>query len=76
MPAPLQEVLVPGGRHAVMTYRGAHAGLSAAYDYLYGTWLPGSGQEVGASPVFERYLNSPADTTLQDLLTEVCLPLA
>ena len=76
VPAPLQDVVVAGGRHAVMTYRGPYAGLTAAYDFLYCTWLPGSGQEVGAHPVFEHYLNSPADTPPEELLTEVCLPLA
>lgn len=76
MPAPLVEVLVPAGRHAVMTYTGPYAGLSAAYDYLYCTWLPGSGQEVGSAPVFEHYLNSPATTAPEKLQTEVCLPLA
>ena len=76
IPAPLNEVRLPAGRHAVMVYKGHYAGLSAAYDYLYGTWLPGSGQDVGVDPVFEHYLNSPADTSPEDLLTEVCLPLA
>jgi AraC family transcriptional regulator len=76
VPPPLAEVLLPGGRHAVMTYKGPYAGLSAAYDYLYASWLPGSGHDVGASPVFEHYLNSPADTPPEALLTDVCLPLA
>lgn len=76
VPAPLQVMLVPAGRHAVLTYQGPYAGLSAAYDYLYGNWLPGSGQEVGAAPVYEHYLNTPADTAPDALLTELCLPLA
>ena len=76
VPAPLQEVVVAAGDYAVMTYTGPYAGLPLAYDYLYGTWLPASGREVGAQPVIEQYLNNPADTPPDRLVTEVCLPLA
>ena len=74
--APLEEVTLPAGRHAVMTYKGPYAGLPAAYDQLYCTWLPASGKEPGNSQVFEVYLNTPMDTAPEDLLTEICLPLA
>lgn len=72
---PLVEVLLPAGRHAVLTYKGPYAGLSAAYEQLFGLWLPQSGQEAADSPVFEVYLNTPMDTAPEDLLTEICLPL-
>ncbi|MCX8509556.1 MAG: AraC family transcriptional regulator [Rhodobacteraceae bacterium] len=73
--APLEEVLLPAGRHAVLTFKGPYAGLPAAYDQLFSTWLPGSGHEPADSPVFEVYLNSPMDTAPEDLITEICLPL-
>ena len=76
IPAPLQEVVVAAGPYAVLTYTGPYAGLPLAYDYLYRTWLPASGHQVGAQPVIELYLNSPADTAPDKLVTEVCLPLA
>ena len=76
VPAPLQELVVAAGAYAVMTYTGPYAGLPLAYDYLYGTWLPASGREVGVQPVIEHYLNSPGDTAPDKLVTEVCLPLA
>lgn len=72
---PLVEVILPAGRHAVLTYRGPYVGLQAAYDQLFGQWLPQSGEEAADSPVFEVYLNTPMDTAPQDLLTEICLPL-
>jgi len=72
---PLVEVLLPAGRHAVLTYKGPYAGLSAAYEQLFGLWLPQSGEEAADSPVFEVYLNTPMDTAPEDLLTEICLPL-
>jgi AraC family transcriptional regulator len=72
---PLEVVHLPGGPHAVMTYRGPYAGLGAAYGLLFGQWLPASGREPADSPVFEIYLNSPMDTAPEDLLTEICVPL-
>jgi len=74
--APLEEVRLPAGRHAVLTFKGPYAGLAAAYDQLFGVWLPSSGEAPADSPVFEVYLNTPMDTAPEDLLTEICLPLA
>lgn len=56
---------------AVMHCKGPYAGLKAAYDYLFGEWLPKSGED----PSFEIYLNDPTDTALDDLLTDICVPL-
>jgi AraC family transcriptional regulator len=74
--APLEEVALPGGRHAVLTYTGPYAGLPAAYDQLFSVWLPQSGEEPAQSPAFEHYLNSPMDTPPEALVTEILLPLA
>ena len=72
---PLEAVMLAAGRTAVLTYRGPYAGLPAAYDQLFGVWLPASGEEPADQPSFEVYLNSPMDTAPQDLLTELHLPL-
>jgi AraC family transcriptional regulator len=72
---PLEEVRLPAGRLAVLTFTGPYAGLPAAYDQLLGVWLPPSGEVPTDSPMFEVYLNSPMDTAPEDLVTEVCLPL-
>ncbi len=73
--APLEEVALPAGRQAVLTYKGPYAGLPAAYDELFGIWLPQSGEEPADAPSFEVYLNSPTDTAPEDLVTELHLPL-
>ena len=75
MPEGLDEVAVPGGRMAVMHYKGPYAGLPAAYEYLYGQWLPGSGEEPRDAPPFEIYLNEPSTTAPDDLLTDICVPI-
>lgn len=73
---PLAEVLLPAGDYAVLTHRGPYAGLQASYDRLYGHWLPASGREPADSAVFENYLNTPGEVAPDDLLTEICVPLA
>ncbi len=75
LPDGFEEVSTHGGKTAVLTFRGPYAGLKGAYDYLFGVWLPSSGQEAAEAPVYENYLNAPADTAPDDLLTEICLPL-
>jgi AraC family transcriptional regulator len=73
--APLQEYRMPPTRIAVLTHKGPYAELKASYDYLYGLWLPSSGEEAADLPPFEAYLNTPQDTAPADLLTEICVPL-
>ncbi len=75
LPDPLEEVRLPAGRHAVMHFRGPYAGLPAAYDTLYGSWLPSSGEEPADAPPFEIYHNTPMDTAPEDLRTDICIPL-
>ena len=75
IPEPLQEYRLPAGPHAVLTFKGPYAGLPAAYDQLFGLWLPASGRSTADHPSFEVYLNSPMDTPQDQLLTELCLPL-
>ena len=70
---PLTELLLLGGRYAVMHYQGPYSGLKAAYGHMYGTWLPQSGAELGDQAPIEVYLNSPMDTAPDDLLTDVCV---
>lgn len=72
---PLQVVAITGGPHAVLRHRGPYPDMKAAYDWLFGEWLVGSGREAADAPVFETYLNSPQDTRPADLLTDIHLPL-
>lgn len=66
---------LPAGRTAVLTFKGPYAGLHAAYEDLYGRWLPQSGEEPADTPCCEIYLNDPRDTAPDDLVTEICMPL-
>lgn len=75
MPDSLEEITVPGGKIARLRFTGPYAGLKAAYDYLYGVWLPESGEEPRDGPAMEIYLNSPADTAPEELVTDICMPI-
>ncbi|MEW2912883.1 AraC family transcriptional regulator [Leisingera sp. JC11] len=75
LPEGMEEVSLPGGRAAVLTYKGPYSGIRAAYHSLFGNWLPQSGEEPTDQPCYEVYLNNPRETAPEDLLTEICLPL-
>ena len=76
LPKGLEEVRLPAGKTAMLRFTGPYSGLPAAYDYLYGVWLPASGLEAANAPAFEVYLNTPMDTSPEDLITELHLPVA
>lgn len=67
---------LPGGRHAVLLHKGPYAELHKAYNWLFGTWLPMSGEEPADRPCFEEYLNNPQEVPPEEWLTEISLPLS
>lgn len=69
------KMAIAGGRYATIVHKGPYAGLKAAYDWLYGTWLPQSGEEPADRPAFEECLNNPRNTPPDELLTEIFLPV-
>ncbi len=75
VPEGMEAVSADGGRFAVLHYTGPYAGLKAAYDYLYGQYIPQNGLELRDAPAMEIYLNGPQDTAPDDLKTEVCAPI-
>jgi AraC family transcriptional regulator len=72
---PLEPITLPAGRYAVLTFKGPYTGLPTGYDQLYGSWLPGSGEEPADAPVYELYINTPMTVAPDDLITEIHLPL-
>ncbi|GAA2937029.1 AraC family transcriptional regulator [Microbacterium luteolum] len=75
VPEPLHARTIPAGRHAVLRYVGPYSSMHRAYRWLYGVWLPSSGEEPRDHPVFEEYLTDPADTAPTASVTEIILPL-
>jgi AraC family transcriptional regulator len=72
----LTAVHIEGGRYATIIHTGSYSELKTAYDWLYGTWLPGGGEEPRNLPCLEEYLNDPRQVAAKDLETAVMLPLA
>jgi AraC family transcriptional regulator len=73
--APLAKAAIIGGPYAVLRYQGPYSNMHAAYDWLFGNWLVGSGRDAADAPVFEEYLNNPRGTAPTELLTDIYLPL-
>ncbi|CCO24088.1 AraC family transcriptional regulator [Maridesulfovibrio hydrothermalis] len=66
--------IIPCGKYAVATHYGPYDGLMAAYQELYGKWLPASGYQLKNNLVsFEKYVNTPEKTAPEDLITEIWL---
>jgi len=75
IPHDLAERMVPAGRHAIMRHIGPYSSMHAAYLWLYGQWLPSSGEEPRDHPIIEEYLTDPATTPPVDAVTDILLPL-
>lgn len=67
---------IPGGRHAVLRFKGPYAELGGAYHWLYREWLPGSGHTPADLPCVEEYLNDCRSLPPEEWLTDICIPLA
>lgn len=75
LPPEFDELIRPAGRHAVLHLKGPYTGIPAAWSWLYGDWLPQSGEDPADRAPFELYPNGPDNTPPADLITEICVPL-
>jgi AraC family transcriptional regulator len=71
----LAEMQIEGGPYARIIHTGPYTELKTAYDWLYQTWLPCSGEEPRDRPCLEEYLNDPRHVSASDLETAVMMPL-
>jgi AraC family transcriptional regulator len=72
---PLRDLAIAAGRYARVEHVGPYVELPRAYAWLYGTWLPASGEEAADRPAVEEYLNDPRQVPAHQLRTTVWLPL-
>jgi AraC family transcriptional regulator len=66
---------IRSGRYAVTLFMGPYAELGRRYTWLYGTWLPQSGEEPAHAPCVEEYLNDSRTLPPTELRTEIWLPI-
>lgn len=71
----VRTLTIAGGRHAVLVHTGPYAELERPYRWLFGEWLPGSGEEAADAPVVEEYLNDPQSLPPTEWQTAICVPL-
>ncbi len=71
----VSEILIQGGEYAVGVHRGPHCDLPHTYALVCGQWCPQFGREIRDVPCIENYLNHPRSTLVEDLRTEVYVPL-
>jgi len=66
---------IPAGKCAYLRHLGAYDGLSQAVYFLYGKWLPGSGEELRDFPCFFHYIKRLPDVLEHEQVTGIYLPL-
>lgn len=66
---------VPGGMYVVFKYKGNYADLPDFYKTIYEEWFPRSGYYQIQPLTFEIYCNTPSETVLDELLTEIYIPI-
>lgn len=66
---------IPAGRCAVIRHLGSHDDLDTKIHYLYGQWLPESGESLRDFHCFFHYQNFFPEVTEHELITDIYLPL-
>ncbi|MCC6987827.1 MAG: GyrI-like domain-containing protein [Acidobacteria bacterium] len=75
LPDGLGELRLAGGKYARAVHVGPYERLADSWSQLMGEWLPESGHRIGAGGTFEKYLNTPMDTPIDQLRTEIYISL-
>lgn len=67
---------LPGGRYACAEFIGSATEVSAAWQWLCGEWIAGSGLQFDDRPVFERYpADWPQDPEGGRFHCQLCIPV-
>lgn len=67
---------VPGGTYAVGRFELNADEYGAAWDSMYGRWLPASGYQPDDRPALELYLNNPETHPEKKHVVEIAIPIA
>ena len=69
----IQGFELPAGDYATTIHQGPYSGLAVAYAALVRWWLRHGDTGISGAPALEFYLNQPAHTAPESLLTKICL---
>ncbi len=74
---PFSTAQLPGGRYALMEFAGGSATIGKAWMQFFKDWLPGSGMQIDARPMFEMYRESDRyDLQTRQFSCALCIPVA
>jgi AraC family transcriptional regulator len=68
---------LPGGKYAVLPFKGTGERIGQAWSALLRNWLPASGLQLDARPCFEYYPEGAAfDPATGEFECQICIPVA
>jgi AraC family transcriptional regulator len=77
VPGGFQTARLPGGKYALGEFRGTSAEMPEAWEQMTGHWMPKSGMQLDARPMFELYRASDTNDTVSGAFScAICLPVA
>ena len=76
LPSDISVRKIAGGHYGGALHVGCYSSILDTYVALLGHWLPEREVELVDEPVLEVYLNSPYETSVDDLRTEICVRIA
>ncbi|MDD1017053.1 AraC family transcriptional regulator [Pseudomonas rubra] len=71
----VHEIVIPGGRCAVVRHTGSPDHIGETIYPIYRDWLPGSGEELRDQSLFFQYLSVYPQTPLEQWQTDIYVPL-
>jgi len=71
----VHEMVIPGGRCAVVRHAGSPDHIGETIYPVYRDWLPASGEELRDHPLFFHYLSVYPETPQDQWQTDVYIPL-
>lgn len=71
----VRELLIAGGRYAVVRHQGSTDRIDESIYPLYRDWLPSSGEELRDEPLFFHYLSVYPETPQEVWQTDIYVPL-
>ncbi len=69
------KMTIPGGQYAVGRFELDVQDYGAAWQVIYGEWLPQSGYQPDDRPAFERMVNNPEEHPQHKHVVDICVPV-
>jgi len=69
------KMIIPAGRYALARFELGEKDYQAAWDWVFGAWLPESGYLPDDRPSFEMYHNDPNTHPEDKAVVDICIPV-